>query len=119
MSKVVATYWNNSSTVKQRKSYAKNAKKNEHTTPKWFVFVVIASITFMLCLGINLRAFSEMSREINENIGLNTEIEQLQNENAAIENEIKSLTDDERTIEREARKIGMSRPNEKILIPVN
>ncbi len=119
MNKVVATYSNNSSFGANRKSYAKSAKKNENATPQWFVFLVLASITFMLCLAINLRAFSEMNREINENISLNSEIEQLENENAELETEIKTLTNDERTIEREARKIGMSRPNEKILIPVN
>lgn len=73
----------------------------------------------MLCLAINFRAFSEMRSESNEHQLLNTEIENLTNGNLALEEEIESLKTDSRMIEREARKIGMSHPNEKILVPMN
>ncbi len=110
MSKVVATYWDNNSVVLMpTKTRIKRAKRTETATPQWVVFAVITSLTFMLCLAINLRAFSEMSAEIQQNASLSRQMEQLTNENLAIQEEIHTLTTDSRTIEREARKIGMSR----------
>lgn len=91
-----------------------SAKKNS-----WFGFAAVASISFLLCLAINLRAFSEMRQEINQNEQLNLQIETLTTENLSLQEEIRDLRKDERAIEREARKIGMSRPNEKILVPAN
>jgi cell division protein FtsB len=102
-----------------RRTRVKPAKRSETVTPQWLVLVVITTISFMLCLAINLRAFSEMSHEIEQNQILSSDIERLTIENQAIQQEIENLRSDERTIEREARKIGMSRPNEKILVPVN
>ena len=97
----------------------KTARGTESSTPHWFLFVVVVSITLMLCLAINLRAFSEMSAEAAENIQLNTEFEKLSGENLGLQEEVHSLKNDSRAIEREARKIGMNRPNEKILVPTN
>lgn len=120
MSKVVATYWNNSQTISTpTRNYRKPARSTESSTPHWFLFVVVVSITFMLCLAINFRALSEMNAEAAENIQLNTEFEKLSGENLALQEEVHSLKNDSRTIEREARKIGMNRPNEKILVPAN
>ncbi len=120
MSKVAATYWDNTQAVRMPKPRrAKTAKRSETLTPQWFMFVVITTISFMLCLAINLRAYSEMSQEIKQNQVLSSEVERLTIENQAIQQEIESLRSDESAIEREARKIGMSRPNEKILVPVN
>lgn len=120
MSKVAATYWDNTQTVTMPKPRrAKTAMRSEIITSQWIVFVVITTISFMLCLAINLRAYSEMSREIKENQTLSSEVERLTIENQAIQQEIENLRSDERTIEREARKIGMSRPNEKVLVPAN
>ncbi len=120
MSKVVATYWDNSSAISMpAKTRAKTARRTETATPQWFVFAIIASITFMLCMAINLRAYTEMSSEIEQNERLSVELERLTNENLAIQEEINNLKTDPRTIEREARKIGLGRPNEKILVPIN
>ena len=111
MSKVVATYWDNNSVVLMpAKTRAKRARSTETATPQWFVFAVITSMTFMLCLAINFRAFSEMSVEIQQNESLSRQMEQLTNENLAIQEEIHNLKTDSHTIEREARKIGLSRP---------
>ncbi|MBA3633541.1 MAG: septum formation initiator family protein [Acidobacteria bacterium] len=101
------------------KTRAKTARRTETATPQWFVFAIIASITFMLCMAINLRAYTEMSSEIEQNERLSVELERLTNENLAIQEEINNLKTDPRTIEREARKIGLGRPNEKILVPIN
>ena len=127
MSKVVATYWNNSQPVWTkaqtvlipRDTRAKTLRDAERAAPQWLVFAVIASLTCMLCLTINFRAFSEMSQEMSQNQTLTSQMEILTTENLSLQEEIHSLKSDPRTIEREARKIGMSRPNEKILVSTN
>lgn len=72
-----------------------------------------------LCLAINFRAYSDMTDRSAQNIELNGQIEKLEVENLALQDEIHGLKSDSKAIEREARKIGMSRPNEKILVPSN
>lgn len=120
MNKVVTTYWDNNSVVLMPAgNRAKAAERTETATSQWFVFAIITSVTFMLCLAINLRAFSEMNAEMQQNQVLSVQLEQLSNGNLTIQEEIHNLKTDSRAIEREARKIGMSRPNEKILVPVN
>jgi len=120
LSKVADTYWNNSQTisipVKNRKKAAGRAKSS---TPHWFLFVVVGSIFLMICLAVNFRAVSEMNAEAEQNNQLNADVEKLSGENLALQEEIHNLKNDSQTIEREARKIGMSRPNEKILVPTN
>ena len=112
MSKVVATYWdNNSVVIMPAKTRLKGARRAETATPQWFVFTVITLTTFMLCLAINFRAYSEMSVEMQQNERLNIELEKLTSENLVIQEEIYNLQTDSRTIEREARKIGLSRPD--------
>lgn len=73
----------------------------------------------MLCLAVNLRAISEMYEGAAQNVELNAAIDKLSDENLALQDEIQNLKNDPKAIEREARKIGMSRPNEKILVPTN
>jgi cell division protein FtsB len=120
LSKVAVTYWNNTQTISiPMRNRSKSVQRAQSATPQWFVFAVIASITCMLCMAINLRAYSEMTQETIQFEQLNGEIDALQNENLIIQQEIHSLKSDPRAIEREARKIGMSRPNEKVLVPVN
>lgn len=96
-----------------------NARTKTIAKNSWFGFAAVASISFLLCLAVNLRAYSEMNREVNQNEQLSLQIETLTIENSALQEEIQNLRKDERAIEREARKIGMSRPNEKILVPAN
>ena len=120
MNKVANTYWDNVGGVRKKnaKSRAANAvSRGKTATPNWFTFAVIAAISFLLCLTINFRAFSEMRQEATENEQLNSQIENLSAENAALEQEVDSLKSDPKMIEREARRIGMGRPNEKILVP--
>ena len=121
MNKVAITYWDNSHTISMpaREPRAKRAKTQTNATPQWFVFTVIAAMTFMLCMAINLRAFSEMSAELEQNEHLSLAVEQLSNENIGLQTEVHGLKNDSHAVEREARKIGMSRPNEKVLVPVN
>ena len=120
MSKVADTYWTNSQTISiPAKSRKKAAGRARTSTPQWFLFVVVVSITFMLCLAVNLRAFSELSAEAEQHGRLTTDVEKLSVENLALQEEIHNLRNDSETIEREARKIGLARPNEKISVPAN
>ena len=125
MSKVAATYWDNISLPPRAAASSRSMKnrtvqaKRASATPQWFVFTVIVSITFMLCLTVNLRAFSELNNEIEQHQKLSAEVDRLTNENLALQEEIHSLKTDSVRIEREARKFGMTRPGEKILVPAN
>ncbi len=122
MNKVAITYWDDLTTVsmtKKKRQKTDRQSKANNKTPDWFVFTVIVLITFMMCLAINFRAFSEMRTEAAQHSQLNAEIENLTDGNLVLQEEIQNLIHDPRTIEREARKIGMSRPNEKILVPMN
>lgn len=110
MSKVAATYWDNSSAVNMKKKRAKTGKASNNATPEWFAFACIALLTFMICIAINIRAFSELYAEMSEHNTLNSEIEQLEKENSVLQKEIENLKSDSQTIEREAIKFGMSRP---------
>ena len=116
MNKVGAIYWNKTDRTgpKRKRAVKKGAKT---ATPQWFVFAVVVLITFMLCLAINFRAFSEMRSQTTEYSELNTEIEELTTNNLNLQERIQNLKNDDQTIAREARKIGMSRSNEKVLVP--
>jgi cell division protein FtsB len=60
-----------------------------------------------------------MQTELQQQQQLHTEIEQIQNVNTALADEVRRLQSDPATIERAAReRLSMSRPNEKILVPV-
>lgn len=91
----------------------------ESSTPQWFIFAVVVFITFMLCLTVNFRSFSNLMGEMEQNQKLNSEVEQLTNQNLLIQEEINSLKNDPKIIEREARKLGMGRPDEKVFVPTN
>ena len=115
MNKDVSTYLANSR--KSAKNRSKSAKST--STPNWYIFLVVVSMLSMLCLAINLRAYSEMADGSAQNAELNAQVEKLETENLSLQEEIHGLKSDSKAIEREARKIGMSRPNEKILVPAN
>ena len=123
MSKVATTYWDNNislpKAVSRPKARTQMKSKRESATPQWFVFTVVVSITFMLCLTVNLRAYTELNEEVQVNQKLSVEVDQLTNENLVLQEEIHNLKTDSAIIEREARKLGMSRPGEKILVPAN
>lgn len=76
-------------------------------------------MSLILCVAVNIRAIAEKNRQSITHKQLSAEIERLTNGNVLLQEEIKKLKKDPRTIEREARKIGMTRPNEKILVQMN
>ena len=87
MSKVADTYWTNSQTITipAARTRKKAAGRANTTTPHWFLFVVVASVFFMICLAVNIRAVSEMSAEAQQNSQLATDVEKLSVENLALQ----------------------------------
>jgi hypothetical protein len=74
----------------------------------------------VLCLTVNFRAFSELSREVEQNENLQTQIENITSENLNLQEEIYYLQNDSSVIEREARKFGFKRKEkEKVSVPTN
>ena len=126
MSKVATTYWDNSNTVfipakntrTRTRNTAQSAARREKTN-SWFGFAVVVAVSSMICLTVNLRAYSELNTEINQHQTLSAEVNQLTLENSALQEEIQQIKTDSSMIEREARRLGMSRPNEKVLVPAN
>jgi hypothetical protein len=62
-----------------------NKSKANRAPSRYAALAIIASIAFMLCLTVNYRAFSEMSREVDENQNLNWQIQTLTEENLALQ----------------------------------
>ena len=123
MSKVATTYWDNSNAVfipaknartRTRPQSAKREKANS-----WLGFAIVVALSSMICLTVNLRAYSELSAEVNQHQVLNAQVSQLTTENSVLADEIEQIKTDKAMIEREARRLGMSRPNEKVLVPAN
>lgn len=117
MKKEGAIYWNRNA-GKRITGNGNASRKKLNKTPQWFGFTVVVLITFMICLAINFRAFAEMSRQNEKKMVLNTEIQKLKSDNVSLQEEIQNLKSDDDAIAREARKIGLSRSNEKVLVPL-
>jgi cell division protein FtsB len=82
------------------------ARSNDEAMPQWFLFTIVVLLAGLICLTVNIRAFTESRNEVQQNTELSSEIEQLTNENALLQQEVHSLKTDEATIEREAQKLG-------------
>jgi cell division protein FtsB len=121
LSKVVATYWDNTHEVAiSAQTRLKTVKRSRASvTPQWLTFTIIVLITFMVCITVNFRAYSEMIVEVEQNGRLSIEVEQLNKQNLIIQEQIHDLKTDSRAIEHEAQKIGLSRRSEKILVSIN
>ncbi len=116
--KVATTYLDNASVTRRRSRVRASNTRNE-AIPQWFIFMTVALLSSLLCLAINIRAYSETRDEVQLNTQLSSEIEQLSAGNTLLQQEIQGLKTDENTIEREARKLGFVRPNEKIFVQTN
>ncbi len=77
--------------------------------PQWFLFTIVVLLAGLICLTINIRAFSESRNEVQQNTELNKEIEELNAANVILQQEVHSLKTDEATIERESQKLGFVR----------
>jgi len=83
-------------------------KKANADTSRYVAFAIVAVMAFMLCLTINYRAFSELSREVDENQNLSWQIQNLTSENLNLQEEIHTLKNDPQAIMREAQKMGVA-----------
>ena len=86
--------------------------------PKWASYGATAVFATVLCLTINFRAYTELSREVEQNRNLSAEIENVTTENLNLQEEIYYLQNDSSVIEREARKFGMKRSDREKKVPV-
>jgi len=123
LSKVANTYWDNAQTAGIKRSTVVRrtaaAERKAKATPRWAVFAIIVSMTFMVSIAINLRAYMAVSREATQHDTLTTQVESLTSENLALQEEIHNLKSDSSTIEREAKKMGLNRSDEKVPLPAN
>ncbi len=85
----------------------------------WLTFVIVLLLSLMVCLTVNLRASNELNEESKRHQVLSDQVKRLQEENKKLQEEIQKLKTDPVAIEREARKLGMSLPNEKVLVSAN
>lgn len=122
MNKGANIYWDRRDAIRRNADLSTDPQPQtaaRTARPRWLSFALIASMTLMLCLTINYRAFTELHGEMIENKTLGDQIQNLTDENLALQDEIHDLKTDPKTIEREARKLGLARSTEKSLVPVN
>lgn len=77
--------------------------------PRWIPYGATVVFAAVLCLTINFRAFTELTREVEQNKNLQTQIENITSENLNLQEEIYYLQNDSQVIEREAKKFGFRR----------
>lgn len=106
MNKVENIYWGKTcSDVKGSKS---NNSQRKNSQPRWIAPLAAGSLSIMVCLTINYRAYSELNKESVQQRVLMEQIESVRNENLELQEDIYKLKSDPKTIKLEARKIGMS-----------
>ena len=105
-------------TRRPRKS-VKASKRSRLSVPKWIPYGATALFALVLCLTVNLRSFTELNHEAEQNTSLNQEIEKLTSENLNLQEEIYYLQNDSSVIEREAKKFGFQRKEKKVSVPTD
>jgi cell division protein FtsB len=100
---------------------ARRPKKTTRTLPRWLPYGATVVFAAVLCLSVNFRAFSELSREVEQHENLQTQIESITSENLNLQEEIYYLQNDSSVIEREARKFGFKRKEneKKVSVPTS
>ncbi|NOT46542.1 MAG: hypothetical protein HOP17_02165 [Acidobacteria bacterium] len=86
---------------------------------QWLGIGTAAMLTLMLCLTINYRAFSDLSKESGENELLEKRIQNVTSENLGLQEQIHFLKNDPSTVDREVRKFGLRRPKQKVSVPTD
>ena len=110
------TYSNRSRTPKKSMNVS---RKSRSIMPRWVPYGTTALFALVLCFTINFRAFTELTREIEQHEALNQEIEKLTGENLNLQEEIYYLHNDSSVIEREAKKFGFQRKEKKVPVSVD
>jgi len=111
-----ATY---STRTRRPRKTAKPSKSSGLSIPKWIPYGATALFALVLCLTVNLRSFTQLNREAEQNESLNQEIEKLTGENLNLQEEIYYLQNDSGVIEREAKKFGFQRKEKKVSVPTD
>lgn len=122
MNKAANIYSTNrySSATPRRAIRRKPAVRTTHrNSPWWLSLIIVGSIFAMLCISINLRAFSSTRSEIEQHTRLSTEIQNLIDENLALQEEIHMIKTNPAVIKREANKIGVVLENNKFPVQTN
>ena len=117
MKKVDVTY-SNKPRRRRRESPPKAKRRRSRVIPRWASYGAAALFATVLCLTINFRAFSELTREVEQNESLNQQIESITTENLNLQEEIYYLQNDSSVIEREAKKFGFKRSDREKKVPV-
>ena len=118
MKKADATYSNKKRRVR-REPALKLPKKPTRILPRWASYSATAIFVIVLCLTINFRAYTELSREIEENENLHSQVDNVTSENLGLQEEIYYLQNDSKVIEREAKKFGFRSKEKKVSVPVD
>lgn len=104
MSKAENIYWDKTDAKSFSPRPGRTAKAGQ---PGWVAPVVAGSLSLMLCLTINYRAFSNLKEETAQKQALMQQIESVKNENLEIQEDIYRLREDPKTIKLEAKKLGL------------
>ena len=94
-------------------------KKRGGIIPRWVSYGATGVFVFVLCLTMNFRAYTELSREVDENDTLNSQVDEITSENLGLQEEIYYLQNDSETIKREARKFGFRAKEKKVPVPAD
>ncbi len=105
MNKAENIYWG------KTRSTVKNSKRKDplrtSRQPRWVAPLAAGSLSIMICLTINYRAYSVLNKETAQQKALTEQIESVRTENIELQEDIYKLKSDRKTIELEARKLGM------------
>lgn len=103
--------------VEAREKVRARAARSQNVIPRWFIFFILAALSFVFCLALNVKSQAEFGLQQQKQNSFQVEIEQLKNDNTALTNEIQQLQTDPSTIERAAReRANMVRSNEIVLV---
>lgn len=87
--------------------------------PRWVSYGATAIFVIVLGLTINFRAYTELSREIEQNESLNSQIDEITSDNLGLQEEIYYLQNDSEVIKREAKKFGFRAKEKKVPVPAD
>lgn len=94
-------------------------KKDARPRSQWWGIGIVATLTLMLSLTINYRAFAELGKESTENESLEQKIQSVTTNNLGLQEQIHYLKTDPETVEHEVRKFGLRRPKQKVPVQTN
>lgn len=77
---------------------------------RFWIATVSISVTFaLICLSLNLRAYTEMKGEIDRNTRLGMQVQNLLDETVALQEDIHSLKANPKRVSQEVEKLGLAK----------